>query len=324
MAPIGDTPQSYAWTPESNQDQLAIMADELSAVISELEFRAHLLNHLEENSDFKVDSVDCVGAKEVVKSASTTIKDALSVAQNIPVLAKFLDYVKVAIDNLNNTVDSALAVGKMSAYFSVNMAFTAARLTLRAVAFGQLEPMITPLVKTLNGIQSPLNDVIKCAIGTTRKIDIEPSHCDDLANIYRLVISESTKTSPALNLPAGASGDLKRLAAGSLSLLDLLDRSSIASTNDALLATRPIFAADLMEQFRTELLRVGDTEEIRNYAQVALGAVVGISNSLEACLRVAADPIGAIDELNEELEAQTLKAEEGTNEDADEDKKAMD
>ena len=141
-------------------------------------------------------------------------------------------------------------------------------------------------------------------MSATKKWPFQQDQCYDLTNMYRIVVTQATKTSPALNLPAETSEDLKRLAAGSLSLLDLLDKSSVASTNEALLATRPIFVADGLDQFRIELLRVGNTEELQNYAQVALGTVVGMSNALEAFLRVAADPVGAIDELNEELDAR--------------------
>jgi hypothetical protein len=104
------------------------------------------------------------------------------------------------------------------------------------------------------------------------------------------------------------------LASSSLTLLDLMSKTSIAKTNEALLATRPIFAGDLIQEYRAELMRLAPTDDIRNYAEISLGLIVGYSNSLEACLRVAADPVGAFDEVDEELEAEMEEDEEEENE----------
>ncbi|KAG0281377.1 hypothetical protein BGZ95_004407 [Linnemannia exigua] len=142
------------------------------------------------------------------------------------------------------------------------------------------------------------------------KLAIEPSSCYALADIYRGVTQDAAGSSPALDLPIDVPEDLKRLAGGSLTILDMLSKNSIAATNEALLSSRPIFAADILDQYRTELIRVTMDEEIKGYAVAALGSVVGVSNSLEACLRVAADPVAAIDELNEEMEAQAFYDEE--------------
>ncbi|KAG0326829.1 hypothetical protein BGZ99_008931 [Dissophora globulifera] len=313
--------ENYSWTSVTSQDELAFQAEEYSASASELVFRDQLLSRLESSSDFMADSADCLGAKEIVKNALATVKGALDLVHVIPVVGQMFEYLKSALDNISNVVDTSLEVGNTSAYFSINLAFTAAKLTLSSIAFGPLAAVILPIIATLESVQSSLNDLIRCATGAKiSRIAIEPSYCSGVADMYRLVISESSKISPALNLPADASEDLKRLAAGSLSLLQLLAKSSIASTNEALLNTRPIFASDVLNQFRVELLRVADSDTIKSYAQAGLGSVVGVSNALEACLRVAADPVRAADELNEELEAQgAYEDENDENEDEDDD-----
>lgn len=304
MAPTADTPQNYAWAPAAGQEDLAFQAEELSNAMSELEFRAEFLAYLDESSSsvIKAEADNCEGAKQITKNAFEVAKATLDVVAALPVLGEMLGYVKEAIDNAFHVVDDTIESANAASYHAVNLAFAAAKSVLNAISFGPFKAVFAPIISTLDKVQTAVNSLVRCATGAT-KWPFQQDQCYDLANMYRIVVTQATKTSPALNLPAETSEDLKRLAAGSLSLLDLLDKSSVASTNEALLASRPIFAADVLDQFRIELLRVGNTQEIQNYAQVALGTVVGISNALEACLRVAADPVGAIDELNEELDA---------------------
>ncbi|KAF9364420.1 hypothetical protein BGX34_001582 [Mortierella sp. NVP85] len=64
------------------------------------------------------------------------------------------------------------------------------------------------------------------------------------------MVKDSIKTTLAIN--GSATEDMKRAAAGSASVLDLMDKSSIASSNENLLAVRPIFAGDLLDQYRQE------------------------------------------------------------------------
>ncbi|KAF9354729.1 hypothetical protein BGX26_007446 [Mortierella sp. AD094] len=287
MAAGHDTQTNFAWTPEANQSDLSAQADELSSAISELDLRAQLLSSIDfDTADFQAEAISCDAAKTTIAGAISTAKVAIDAAALVPVVGPLLTNVKNAFDLINTVVQNGL------------------KLT------------------GVGSVVSSLDVLAKCAVGTS-KITIEQSNCNNIADMYRQAIAESIKISPALNLPADASEDLKRLAAGSLSVLDLMDKSSIATTNDALLASRPIFAADLLDQYRSELLRVATTDDIKTYAQAALGASVGISNALESCLRIAADPIDAIDELNDELEAQAYyDEEEDDDEEIDEDEEA--
>lgn len=82
-----------------------------------------------------------------------------------------------------------------------------------------------------------------------------------------------------------------------------MDQSSIASSNDALLTTRPIFSASLLDQYRHEIVQKADSDALKQFVQADLAVLISISNALEACLHVAADPEAAADELAEEYEA---------------------
>lgn len=61
--------------------------------------------------------------------------------------------------------------------------------------------------------------------------------------------------------------------------------------------------ADVLDQYREEVNRLGTTDDVKNYAQLRLSSVVASSNALEACLRIAANTDVAVDELDEDLDA---------------------
>ncbi|KAG0333975.1 hypothetical protein BG004_000611 [Podila humilis] len=206
-----------------------------------------------------------------------------------------------------------------------------------------IQDLVTPITLLLEGINKAAAAAGPCLPATAGEAGektnakmvmtmIDSTYCSHLADIYRIAVAEAAKTSPALlNLSENISADMRRLAAGSLAILDLMSKHSIASSNDALLANRPIFAADLLNQFREELLQIeksgnGDYNnnvfEGKKYAEIDLAIAVASSNALEACLRIAADPVAAIDDLNEELESAAAREEEeesGDEEDKDKD-----
>ncbi|KAF9081299.1 hypothetical protein BGX27_004990 [Mortierella sp. AM989] len=314
-----DNQANFAWTSESNQNDLSAQADELSSAMSELEFRAELLSSLEVNTaDFQAEAANCEGAKAAIKNSFSAAKAAIDLAIAVPVVGLALTHTKNAFDQVEMIMQDGLKVADAASMITIKLSFTALKGILSSLALGNLKSVVVPVLDTLNSIESSIIDLSKCAMGTT-KIVIDQSHCSSLADLYRQVIAESIKINPALSLPTDASEDLKRLAAGSLSVLDLMDKSSIATTNDGLLASRPIFASDVLDQYRSELLRVATTDDIKDYAISALGTSIGVSNALESCLRVAADPIGAVDELNDELEAQAYYDDDEDEDDEDED-----
>ena len=97
-----------------------------------------------------------------------------------------------------------------------------------------------------------------------------------------------------------------------------LSKNVIAQSNEAWLNTRPIVAADLLNQYRDEYLPVAETDDAKIYAQTYLGAIVGASNAFEACLHVAADHAVAAEGLRQELNAQARFEDENGEGDEDE------
>ena len=182
-------------------------------------------------------------------------------------------------------------------------------------------PIIGTIVKPILGIIDTILKVLSTLKGCgpsiplplpvgESKAEVEPeAQCSAIADLYRSLIKDSIKQSPVV--PESATEDLKRVTAGSLSLLSLMDSSSIASTNDAILATRPIFSGDLLDQYRREMVHLSsENDDLRKFAQTNLALIVSMSNALEACLHVAVDPVGAAEDLAEEYDAMAEEAEE--------------
>ncbi|KAF9909497.1 hypothetical protein EC991_008479 [Linnemannia zychae] len=309
-----DSQNNYKWGPVQDKD-LAAQVEDLSSQVSEIEFRSHILSRLQQEAsvNFKTEGT-CDDALSVIQTSLSTINRLASVVSSDPFVASVMRHVVQTNELLNRLVtDSASTSITGPAFASISLASDSIISVLQGVvSLTDLtaKPVILKTLKTLRGSIAILGQCL--AEGS--KLSIDPSSCYALADIYRAVIQDAAGSNPALNLPANAQEDLKRIASGSLTILDLISKSSIAATNEALLSSRPIFAADILDQYRTELIRVTTDEEIKGYAVAALGTVVGVSNSLEACLRVTADPVEAIDELNMELEAQAIYDEEEENE----------
>ncbi|KAF9289557.1 hypothetical protein BGZ68_009139 [Mortierella alpina] len=305
LAPV-NAQSNFALSAGGSVD-LAFRAEEASMSISELSFRAEFLSMFDKQIDFNSDAANCEGAKLIITNAVKTVQGAVTFISNtIPIVAPLAVFLKNTLTQLNNVVGGALELSNGAALIAITIAFKAAiaALTPFTVPLSPLEPIFSPLIETLKSIESTALDLIRCSTGAT-KIEMQAAHCNSLADLYRLVVDDSVKTSTSLGLSAEASEDLKRLTAGSAAVLELMNKNSIAANNEALLSTRPIFAADVLDQYRIELLRATDAaENVKIYAETSLGVVVGISNALEACLRIAADPAGAVDDLNDELEAQ--------------------
>ncbi|KAF9100777.1 hypothetical protein BGX29_006274 [Mortierella sp. GBA35] len=86
-----------------------------------------------------------------------------------------------------------------------------------------------------------------------------------------------------------------------------------------LLDSRPVFAGDLLDQYRIGMVRAGAKNDVQKFAAGSLGLVVSTSSALEACLRIAADSIAAVEDLNEELDGIDDDEDEADeDEDADE------
>ncbi|KAF9151411.1 hypothetical protein BG015_006702 [Linnemannia schmuckeri] len=306
---------NYEWAPAAGQD-LADEVEDLSSQISEIEFRANILSRLEQEAlgDFETENA-CENSTAVIQTALSATSGHMGIVGLEPFAGSIVRHLQQPIKRLNDMVSGGGGtVIDPASITPTAFAFESFIQILKgAVSITPLQFMSKPILDSLTNLQGSVAHFAQCGAGSS-KIAIDPSLCFPLADIYRGIIQDAVNDNPALNLPADASEDLKRLASGTLTILDLIGKNSIAATNEALLASRPIFAADILDQYRTELIRVTMDDEIKGYAVASLGTVVGVSNALEACLRVAADPVAAIDELNEELEAQAFYNDENEDE----------
>ncbi|KAF9332547.1 hypothetical protein BG006_004591 [Podila minutissima] len=309
----------YTYGAETTDDAAEMSPDDFAYAVSELRFRSHFLTRFEESQkapskEFAADSLECFTITSAIKLALDAARTAIKpIFADLGPIGTLLDSVfsmtEKAITNLEDLKNLAV---------SLNFAILSIQTILGAV---ESVPHIGTIAVPLKDLLDQVEKIVTCLFSGDINNFVQAITCNNIADLYRVAVAEAAKTSPALKLPESASADLRRLAAGSLSVLDLMGKNAIATTNEALLATRPIFAADLLNQFREELLRA-EASDIKMYAGRDLSAAVGISNALEACLRVAADPVAAIDDLNEKLDAADADEEgdiDEDNEDEDED-----
>ncbi|KAG0015153.1 hypothetical protein BGZ81_011828 [Podila clonocystis] len=306
----------YTWGAETTDGAAELSPDDFAYAVSELRFRSDFLSRFEElqsapPTKFAADSVECLIIATAVKTALAVARGAVKpvfdkLGSIGAVLNSVFDAIEKAVSNLS---DLKAVVVPLSLAIDVVQAILTA---IKSI------PGLVSIIDPIKDLVAQIEKIVICLLSGNTGIFDEVTTCNNIADLYRIAVAEASKTSPALNLPETASADLRRLAAGSLSVLDLMGKNAIATTNEALLATRPIFATDLLNQFREEFLRV-ESDDIKMYAKRDLGLVVGITNALEACLRVTADPVAAIDDLNEELEAADADEEDEDDEYDDDD-----
>ena len=288
----------YTWGTEPTDATAELSLEDFAFAVSELRFRSDLLSRFEEiqnipTTDFVADGSDCLSISAIIITVLGDAKAALKPV--VDILGPIGTLTDAVFDAIGKVVSNLGDLKIVIAPFS--FALQAVQTILSTFAF---IPGLGNLLTQINKLIDQVKQMVICLTGGN-KLFFDASTCSTIADLYRIAVAETAKTNPALNLPESASADLRRLAAGSLSVLDLMGKNAIATTNEELLAIRPIFATDLLNQFREELLRA-ESIDIKTYAKRDLSTVVGISNALEACLRVAADPVAAIDDLNEELE----------------------
>ncbi|KAF9288593.1 hypothetical protein BGZ74_000897 [Mortierella antarctica] len=159
--------------------------------------------------------------------------------------------------------------------------------------FGGMADSVKKLRDTLIGRLECVLSRWKSEVSAQTVTGVE--HCSELADLYRGAITHSLAFRPAV--PEDALAEIKRLEAGVAAVLEILRTSSIAADNMGLLEMRPIFGAFELEVYREELLHLTTLDEIKQYAAATLTMVIGSSNALEACLRIAEDPVGAFEDL---------------------------
>ncbi|KAF9575883.1 hypothetical protein EC968_001266 [Mortierella alpina] len=303
------------------QNPFAIERDESQDVVSELEFRSTLFEP-KGHADFQAEgwfdppkppipstlpNLNCTAAPGTVSmllSELSGILDPLETGTFMDLLGEFIEG---SLSSLLKAVAKGASRVAVTTIKAVISALTMALTTISEV--DSLEFTVQPVLELLKQLALALNTMSGCLpppaipIGNAKNEEVEvqqqpesvvavtPAQCSAIADLYRILLKGAIQQCPVV--PESASEDLKRVLTGSLSVLGLMDSSSIAVNNEALLDARPIFSAGLLDQYRREVLNLAEneSEKIKAFAQTDLAMAVSISNALEACLRVAAAAI---------------------------------
>lgn len=293
---------------------MALQRDEPQDTVSEFDYRGDILARynvggFEEqvipSSPPATDRGEIVDpCKEVPTLAGNLFKGLDSFIDAGIDLLKFPDAIKATIKAIASPIKAVLGViakGDIAdtAFAAVTTALNAAIFALKALT---ITPVIGPIISKVIEALNPIIKFFDSARGCNKsKIAIEMGTCSILADMYRTAVKATAQSFPSAN--DANNEELKNLISASVAILNLMDQTSIASSKEALLSTRPIFSASLLDQYRLELIQKADSDSLKQFAQADLAFLVSMSNGLEACLLVAADPEAAADELAEEYEA---------------------
>ncbi|KAF9330009.1 hypothetical protein BG006_006981 [Podila minutissima] len=314
MAPL-DVNVYYAWATTGTEAEIAAKAELMADSLSEVQFRARLLARFKTDiaapPEFRSEDLPAVCQPHHLNRSARHLgypgPDGRSLhARAAEMAKKFLDLVDTSIDDPSKLV----AVG-------VDLSLAALESTLVALGAGTgLSGLLQPLASAIGAVRQVAKNIDQC-LGGVSTMSVDDSYCYSIADLYRGLTQDVQNNTPAL--PASSSEELKRLAAGASTVLSLIAQNSIAAKNEDLFSVRSIFAADVLDEYRFELQRVAEeekNEEWKQYAQLGLGVVSGMSNALEACVRVVSTPEEAREELAEDL-ALKEKMNEYEDEDAE-------
>ncbi|KAF9129950.1 hypothetical protein BGW39_003606 [Mortierella sp. 14UC] len=289
--------------------RLVAQVDNLSYQISELTLRSQFLRRPDEiaqasviDDQFSAKGSTCVGAALIINNlvdmVINHVTSLLGDSLENPVagiLNMTIQPIRLLISSINFDAIGAAA----GAIFPI---LETAIGLLKSLSLGPLSMVIMPIVSVLEKIETILRTVIICKSGFNQlpaALAIQPKSCSLMADIYRSTLAEAA--AGYVNLLMDVTGELQRYLQGAKATLDNASKTSIATTNEALLAVRSIFSADILKRHRLKILRnSGDSDSIKKYAFVDLGSVVAFSNGLEACLLIATDPAAAAEDIDEE------------------------
>ena len=244
----------------------------------------------------------CALAQATLDSGLAQIEQIIIGA--VPFLGGLAGMLNTLLKTLTATFGSLIGGISAAALGAINVVLTSVLALLGTLSF---VPQLSSIAQVLKLVQATITLYAKCAtkpaasvFGLSAMSTFDLAHCGPLADIYRKAVTDSAGSAP--KVADSASDEVKSLTSGSLSVLDLMAKSSIASKNEDLLATRPIFAASLLQRYREELLQQQLEDDWKLYAQADLSTIISLSNALEACLYVSADPAAAADDLMFEYE----------------------
>ncbi|KAF9130966.1 hypothetical protein BGW39_002430 [Mortierella sp. 14UC] len=305
---------------------LALKREEPQDILSEFEYRDDILAQFNvggfqaQDIDFLIPEIPTVPPPDIPGAGSDSCKPLPDLARNLlpnidnvvetklgelSIPGLIISAIKTALTPIKSAIE-AIGLGSVTG-LAVDALLTGLGVVVAALTPATLIPVVGGAIQEAVTFFKTARDSLGATKGCDKsKIAIEPASCSVVADIYRASVKTAAENFPGAN--DANNEELKNLN------LDL-GRSpgvSIASSNDALLASRPIFATSLLDQFRQEIIEQADSNALKLYAQSDLAVLVSISNGLEACPHVAADLEAAAKELAEEYEAM------GEDEDEDE------
>ncbi|KAF9977786.1 hypothetical protein BGZ73_004853 [Actinomortierella ambigua] len=281
----------------------AVSRQESMDLISELRFRVTFLDQSISSSGGMSRLEAFMECSPNLKETIAPLKKVIGILESIPGLGDVLRPVVAKINEINTSLDDVLTD---TIIFTAVTALKADSLLLEFLAASE----------TLNGgdeikkAQKYVDDVLGCLMKGTSQTSTWPAEvtvasfrqdqCYHIADLYRDMVN--TVTLEAASVPEGSSEEMKRSIAGIREILGIMGKSSISPRNADLLKARPIFAADVLDQFREKYIRAADNDDQKLFGGASLPLVIGVSNALEACLRIAEDPFVATKDLDEELD----------------------
>ncbi|KAG0284914.1 hypothetical protein BGZ96_010764, partial [Linnemannia gamsii] len=302
LAASGAQP-TYQWAQQGGeQNDLVYQLEEIYSQISELEYRAQFLSRPDQRADIMAAATSnkgeldaeatCSAGSKMIQTALQEVVKAISNVQ-LPGFMPIQTFLQKDVSDVASKGGSSSASGTIMAIDSVLTMLK----VISTASSGLFPPTIT---QELNNIKEGLSNLLMCSASVS-VASIEQASCYEIADLYRAIVADVLANAPAI--PADASEDLQRYSAGTQAILQIISKNSIAANNDALLNSRPVFAAELLDTYRTEMVRAGAKDAVQSYAATSLSLVIGSSNALEACLRIAANPAAAVEDLNDELDA---------------------
>ncbi|KAG0055981.1 hypothetical protein BGZ83_006748 [Gryganskiella cystojenkinii] len=292
----------YSWAEDITPEELAIKTDELQEFTSEFAFRSKLIVSMTEPKDdagFNAQTLDCDGVKDALTALMNSLIRMSETASTTPVIGITFKFMANAVTSLVEALMSdSITTGELrSLILPVDYAFDALKMTISAIPF---VPSVTDFNPILNAIQDfdPIVITVAHCVENNPKVEVTPNYCDQIADFYRILVADASVNLP---LTTTESEDLRRVLVGTRAILDA-SRNAISTQNSKLLTAQSIFTGELTREYRDALLNIPNLDEkYKTYARTELGMITGISNALEACVRVATDPAAAADDLEGEL-----------------------
>jgi hypothetical protein len=297
---------TYQWAQQGGeQNDLVYQLEDIYSQISELEFRSQFLSRPDQRADIEATATadggefdaefTCSDGFKMIETSLQTVVDAIA---KVPIsgLGPIQIFLQKAVHTLSDIASKVGSAGASGTILALDSVLTILR-TLTKLSSGLFPSAIT---KELDTVKKNLGSLLMCP-ASVNAASIEQASCYEIADLYRAIVADVLAHAPII--PEDASEDLRRYYAGAQAILQIISKNSIAANNDALLNSRPVFAAELLDTYRIEMVRAGVKDDVQSYATTSLSLVIGSSNALEACLRIAADPAAAVEDLNDELDA---------------------